>query len=157
MSEIEYEQCREEFVFDGSWRDIYIFNTSIDDWNAVLEVLSAYKHEYFIDGEPRTLPKPLDSNHFVDRHEYSCTLKSFYYCLQVNCHFFTDEMVELDIDPREVKDQASLDHLLAIMRLLGDKTNKDVVLTPENCEHVVIFRYIPRLKVVMYYPTTAGH
>lgn len=152
MSEIEFERCREEFVFDGSWRDLYIFDTTIDDWNAIAKILTTYKHEYFVDSDPDKLPTVFSPNFFVDR-QYSCVLKTYFQSLQVNCHFFVVDEIELDIDPREIKDQGSFNELMALMRLMGERVDKDVVLTPENAEEIAILRYNARTRLLEYHPS----
>ncbi len=66
------------------------------------------------------------------------------------CHFFAQNEIEFDIDPREVHGQKQLDALLGFMQLLSDATGKDVVLTPENCREVVVFRSHPGVLDVEY-------
>jgi len=53
--------------------------------------------------------------------------------MQLNCHFFQNDDIELDLDPREVTGQAQLDALLEFMRDIGRTTSASVVLTPKMC------------------------
>jgi hypothetical protein len=48
-----------EFEWDGSLRDIYIFKTSLDDWQKPLDFIRAgrYTFEYKMDGDAVDLPE----------------------------------------------------------------------------------------------------
>ncbi len=61
--------------------------------------------------------------------------------LLFNCHFFTDEEIEFDLDPREVKGQDTLDAVLTFMRGIGQAVGKRVILTPESLVVVLLARY----------------
>ena len=57
-----------------------------------------------------------------------------------NCHFFTPEEIEFDIDPREVVGQTELDGLFGFMSCLAEAVGQDVILCPENCSQTTVFR-----------------
>jgi hypothetical protein len=63
--------------------------------------------------------------------------------VQLNCHFFCLDEIELDVDPREVVTEA--DHLgvLNFVRDLSNSCNLPAVLTPENCQESPFLRYVP--------------
>ncbi len=61
------------------------------------------------------------------------------------------EEIECDIDPREIASQADLNALLDFVRRLGDKTQKQVVITPENGRHEPILTYAPDSKTFEYH------
>ncbi|MFO0962656.1 MAG: hypothetical protein U0625_07075 [Phycisphaerales bacterium] len=71
-------------------------------------------------------------------------------------HFFSIDTIELDLDPRDVSSQASLDLLLAFMRRLGLATAKRVILAPENMPDHPIFRYEPERDAFVRTPTEHG-
>ena len=52
--------------------------------------------------------------------------------LPVNCHFFTAEEIELDLDPTEVLDERSLQPVTALLVELGRLLGKRVILSYEN-------------------------
>jgi hypothetical protein len=56
---MNWEQYQKEFEWDGSLRDIYIFKTSLDDWQKLLDYIKAgrYTSEYKIDGDAVALPE----------------------------------------------------------------------------------------------------
>jgi len=50
----------------------------------------------------------------------------------VRCHFFQDDEVENDIDPRNITSYAVHQHLMNYLTRLSQALGKEVVLTPEN-------------------------
>ena len=60
-----------------------------------------------------------------------------------NCHFFTPDEIEFDIDPREVVGQPQLDGVFEFMRSLAQSVGRDAILCPEGCSQIVIFRVRP--------------
>jgi len=149
---IAWESVTQEFAFDGSWLDIYVFDVDIQAWQRVLDQLrqSGYELVYRRAGDVSELPNaaleafPADGD--ADRL-LSVKLAG----VLANCHFFACEEIEFDIDPREVQGQRQLDALLAFMRLLSDATGKDAVLTPENCREIVVFRSRPNHSTIEYH------
>jgi hypothetical protein len=153
MDEIAWETVRDEFAFDGSWRDIYILGTTIADWQGILDAIrsASYRLTYFHADRPTELPMnatdafPLPGQ--CDRH-----LSVWFADVLANCHFFTVEEIEFDIDPREVKGQHELNAMFGFMRCLAQATEKEVVLTPENAPEIVIFRVSPGKPAIEYQP-----
>ena len=72
--------------------------------------------------------------------------------VRVNCHFFTPEEIEFDLDPAEVNDPANLDGLFAFMKGLATAVGKEVVLTPENMREIAIFRCRPGADQIEHVP-----
>ena len=138
---LAWEKVRKEFEFDGSWRDIYIFETTMSDWQRMLNAVRRVPHhvEYFRGGQPTEFPvEAIDA--FPLDGECDRLLSVSFAGLLANCHFFSTEEIEFDIDPREVKGQSELDALFGFMRMLADAIGKEVVLTPENFRNAIIFR-----------------
>jgi len=61
--------------------------------------------------------------------------------MRVNCHFFTREEIELDIEPSEVDSEARCLSLLAFIKGIAERVGKDVIMTPENMQETVLLRY----------------
>lgn len=149
---IEWNTCREDFIWDGAWRDIYIHNTTIKDWNLVYDRLrSAYALKYFVDGSRKPPPLTVEEA-FETRNTAMALLSVDVGGIIVNSHFFQGEGIEFDIDPREVDSQRALDELLKFLKTIGEACEKPVSLTPENLpEHPIIvfdpgvgnFKYLP--------------
>jgi hypothetical protein len=152
MRSLAWDSVRGEFTFDGSWRDIYVLGTDLAGWQRMLNGLRAtrYNLSYFRDGKPVELPAraedafPLEGE--CDR------LLSVRFCgVLANCHFFTPDEIEFDIDPREVVGQPQLDGVFGFMRCLAESVGRDGILCPENCPRAVVFRVRPGASVVEHH------
>ena len=140
---MNWEQYQKEFEWDGSFRDIYIFETSLDDWQNLLDFISAnrYEFEYKINGDAVALPERADTIFECKNYRSLLTVKVG--DLILNCHFFTLNEIEFDFDPRDVKDERELEELFDFLRQLCRISNKQTVLTPENGPKLWIFRFSP--------------
>ena len=133
-----------EFEWDGSWRDIYVVGTTVDDWQRVLDALKMLSPgpSFYINGDLAPVPVRVEDV-FEQR-----AVSSFLLTLEVGgvglkCHFFDDEEIEFDLDPREVKGPTEWKALSDFMRLLADWTGKVTTLTHENTKSAVILAVAP--------------
>jgi hypothetical protein len=140
---VNWEQYQKEFEWDGSLRDIYIFKTSLDDWQKLLDFTRAgrYTFEYKIDGDAVALPERAAT--IFERENSRSLLSANVGNLLLNCHFFTADEIEFDLDPREVKVERDLEELFDFLRRLCRISNKQTALTPENAPELWIFRFNP--------------
>jgi hypothetical protein len=145
MANIAWESVQHEFSFDdGSWRDIYVAGVGYQDWQRVFDRLRHENYElvYHRDGEVVEFPTAaIDA--FPAHDDPLSMLWVKFAGIQANCHFFTPDEIEFDIDPREIQGQGQLDALFAFLQLLADATGKPAVLTPESGQDTVIFRAQP--------------
>jgi len=141
---LSWEAVHREFYCDGSWRDIYVLGTNMDDWQRMLDAVRAspYQVQYFRHSKPVELPAEA-AEAFPLPDECDRLLSVTFSGVLANCFFFTDDEIEFDIDPREIKGQDELDSLLEFMHRLADGVGKDAILTPENMREIVIFRVRP--------------
>ena len=63
----------------------------------------------------------------------------------MNCHFFTEQEIELDLDPRELPADEDILRLTHFMALVGDGLQREVLLTYENGPEGPIVRYSPNV------------
>ena len=150
---LSWHQVRDEFDHDGSLRDIYVLNTTAAHWQRMFDWLrqSAYAVEFRRAGVPAILPATFNEAMAIAKTE--CALLSIsLMSLNVHCHFFTPEEIELDVDPREIAGQTDLEALLAFMIGLSSATGQDAILTPENVSEIVIFRARPDSSDVEWTP-----
>jgi len=152
MKQLTWNTVNRAFEFEaGSFRDIYLLGTDLDAWQRMLDGLSARQYElaYFRDDQAIELPP--------DAIEVFASLPECYHQLsvnlcqvQANCHFFTPDDIEFNIDPREVKGQSELDAVFAFMRCLADSASMDAILTLEDSPDGVIFRVCPGQNEIDY-------
>lgn len=129
------------FHQDGSLRDIYVRNVTVDHWEKFLDFLrsSGFGLRYFRDGEATQLPS--SAAHILADKSCSHNLAIDVGGVVVCCHFFGTEEIELDIDPRGVTSPSAVDRVLDFMGRLGACLARDVILTEENSPEDVWFRY----------------
>ena len=148
---IRWETCKQDFKFDGAWLDIYVFGTTIEDWQSLFNVLQAsYTFAYSVDGKPQQFPKTIEEVFSVRKS--ACPALSFLVGrISVACHFFHDKEIEFDIDPRGVTSQAELDVLLNFLCLIGNTIHRSVILTPENGPEHPILTYNSESKTFLFH------
>lgn len=154
IAPMDWSQIAPDFRADGSLRDIYICGTSMDDWTCVWAALTVEPSslEFTIDGEPRTPPAAVTEVFMLGRAHSLCAS----YTLgqqRLNCHFFCEEEIEFDLDPRDVVGLDEAKQLAEFMKSIGRATSKEVRLTPENEAGSTIARYEPATDEVVWTPT----
>lgn len=138
---IDWSLQKADFAADGSLRDIYIENATIDDWKLVVDIIQRgdYGARLQRGGGDVAMPDNFESLFDTeDRHFLRFRVSG----VGLDCHFFAPGEIEFSFGPDEVTED-KLHGLLAFMIDLGDATDKAVIMTPENCEESPIFRYAP--------------
>lgn len=149
---MKWEDYAVEFRGDGSLRDIYVLESSLADWQILLDFLhsSDYKLRYLW-GAPENLPKNAVEV-FGRESEDKGLLCVESGELSLNCHFFYNDEIEFDLLPNEVTDEERAEAIFDFMRQLGRTLNKDVILTPENERSMPIFKFSPATQELEYFP-----
>jgi hypothetical protein len=131
-----------QFVPDGALRDIYVLATAGVEWCAFLTALSDSSYHYEVKGfagEAVDLPKTYNDA-IEEKEGRRYFLKIFVNGIQLNCHFFTDEEIELDLTSKEVATDDEFQKLFAFLVWLSKVVRKEVILTHENVQDAVIMR-----------------
>ena len=153
---IDWKMCKQDFEWDGSWRDIYVFHTTLEDWRLLFALLrSDYQLEISTDGTVQSLPTANDDLLALPQ-EFLPHWRFRVGGLRVVCHFFSSDQMEFDVDPREITSQTGLDTLLGFVQRLGDFISKPVVLTPENGPEIPIITYDPKTRAFQYHEIAAS-
>jgi hypothetical protein len=141
---------------DGGLRDIYVFGTTPEDWETAYRFLIArYPHLFRLDGVEVVAP-PHVHPILGAAHDAAVLLALHVDGLHVNCHFFTADEIELDLDPREVVDDRSFQAVTLLLSGLGRLLDKRAVLTYENSEDAVILEYAPGADAVRHHRPRFG-
>lgn len=136
-------------------RDIYITPATLHDWRVLYPLLLDFPEvEYSVDGVIQTPPTSV-AQAFAFRPSGSPMLRFRIGRTLVVFHFFSEEEVECDIDPREISSQADLDSRLGFVRQLGDATRQRVIITRENVRDEPIISYEPNTGVFQYHEAVA--
>lgn len=140
---IDWETCKADFEWDGSWRDIYVLDTKPEDW---VELFSMLRKDYVRSNElDEEASLPSSNEEVLNAAKTSSKNWNFRVGrILVVCHLFALTRIEFDIDPREVLGQPDLDSLCQFLQRLGDALGKSVILTPESFAECPIITYEPR-------------
>ncbi len=138
----EVDILKDIFYQDGSLRDLYVCETTADDWQQLISFLRGgiYQVAYEIDGV--RMPLPPDYGEIEKKIGAVTQLLSINVdgvCL--NCHFFWTSGIEFDLLPTEIDTEEKAEAVFRFMAEVGQLLRKDVILTPENMQENPIVRY----------------
>jgi hypothetical protein len=155
---MDWQSIASAFEADGSLRDIYVLETSMAEWQKVCQALRKLQPPplFSIDGTEQPLPQDI-ADIFAGRSEHSPLLSVNVGELLINSHFFQDDEIEFDIDPKEVVSLRQVEDIAAFMQMLGDAADRTVILTTENTKEAVIARYSPKVGKVIWTALEANH
>ncbi len=141
---MEWNKISADFEPDGSLRDIYIHEATLVDWQAVIDAIrkETPSFSFHTGGEPVEMPQNISNLFNLGPDDFCSTLYVAFGNGTLNCHFFTEEQVEFDLDPRDIN-AGLLPLLIDFMTLLGTTVGKPVSLTHENMPKAEIMRFAP--------------
>ena len=147
MNDDPFVNSKKAFYVDGSFRDIYVFETGEHDWQKLLAYLRSgpYSLEFAVDDQPMPLPEHVETI-FTLRNDHSTALHIDKAHLALNCFFFTSEEIDFDLDPRDFQGNTAdqqISRLLEFLHTIGRVLNKAVILTPEGDRSFALFRFDP--------------
>jgi len=146
---IRPEEVPDVFVIDGSWRDLYVLDTTVEDWKEMLRLVRDRKtidYQFTTDGEAAAIPQDLepvfisDEAVFTNNARLPWSLVINLDGLGLTCLFFEDTEIEFHLDPRELNENRFFE-LLDFLESLGRRLKRDVLLTPENRSYDPIVKY----------------
>jgi hypothetical protein len=143
------EMSKVALEVDGSLRDIYVLETTLDDWRSALAMLIEAPYDAILDGSPLPSVLPDLRALFFAPGRPRSILSFRVGRVQMACHFFGEQEIEFDFDPRGLV-ATDLRGVLDFMERLGVRTGKPVMLTPENVRKCPIFRFDPRNGLIEY-------
>ncbi|WP_299427721.1 hypothetical protein [uncultured Shimia sp.] len=147
---MKWSDCKDAFRADGSLRDIYVRNTTEDDWNRLFAAFSKYEMTLFCDGDPSPeIEVPAAIFERCNEHHYR--LEMLAKGITFQCHFFTVDEIEIDVDPKEIKSQQDLDVVLDVMGAIGRALAKPVILTEEATQNYVWIAFDPATSACKYF------
>lgn len=129
---------------DGSLRDIYVQDTGAVHWERFDQLLSHYECSYAFDG----VVAPFPGSHSVLENREGSHLLSILLDgrIQIYCHFFIAEQLELDISPKEITGQFEHEEVLLFVENLARALKLPADITPENSEQKPFLTYSPNSK-----------
>ena len=140
---MNWTELKQKIYFkDGSFRDIYILQTNIEDNEKWADYVNeSYRIEWF-NGVTQADETKIDFaviKEFWNGNQDLCsTANVFIGKVQINNHFFIDTEIENDIDPREINTISDHECVVKYMTDLSNLLDKPVILTPENEQETIL-------------------
>ncbi len=115
-----------EFQHDGTLRDIYVLDVQLDHWEKAARFIIRQGYRIKFSGTWTQTAFPADlARLFPTGPESECTTLSIDVSeVLINCHFFTPDEIEFDLDPREIVDPSKLEAVFAFMSGLANAVGK---------------------------------
>ena len=154
---MEWNKISADFEPDGSYRDIYIHETTLADWQLVIDAIRKEIPSFSVhtDGEPVEMPQDISNLFNLGPDDFRSSLYVGFGNGTLNCHFFTEDQIEFDLDPRDMNAEL-LPSLIDFMTILGTTVGKPVSLTHEDMPEAEIMRFAPTAGRVDYVGPTFG-
>lgn len=149
---IKWSNCKNDFLKDGSLRDIYILEATVGDWQKLLNFIrTMYEASFSLNSKKIDFSDDVIKL-FWQNGKSGGQLNFFVQGIPIFCHFFSAEEIEFDFLPNDIKGQKELDSILMFVKEAGDLLDKDVLITPENVQENPIIKYSRKDKSFEYFP-----
>ena len=136
----KWDDIKSGFEIDGSLRDIYLENIDTAIWGSfIAEVkLSQYKFEFTHGDVVKEFPSDLITIKNMQQTNPTTLRLWITEKIQLNCHFFVETEIELDISPHDIQTESAYTQLLCFLKWLAIVTKGEVKLTHEGMQGQVI-------------------
>jgi hypothetical protein len=119
-------------------------STQEADWQHVVDLIrSRWPSSYSEDGERAPMPKSVGE--IFRQHETAAVLWAITPSsgIVINCHFFTTEEIEFDLDPKEILGQPQLDAVADFVEAIAHATEKLAIVCYENSPETAFMWFDP--------------
>ncbi len=140
---ISWETLKQKVYYsDGALMDVLVLDTKLEDWRIWVDFVNTnYRIEWF-EGSSETTKEKIDSDVVLEillgNLDFVSTSKIFTGKIQINSHFFWDEEIENDLDPREFKTIEEHNSLMKYLIKMSTVLEKEVIVTPENGREYIL-------------------
>lgn len=144
---MEWQILKEKiYYFDGAWLDIYVQNTTQEDWSKwVAYVNDNYKLSFY-NGQTETHEPKISFSTVTDYWSGKTDLCNDVTIeldkIIVKCYFFDDLEIENDIDTGDIKSIDDHYKLLSYLTDISKLLSKTVIVTPENTPEIILISAI---------------
>ncbi|WP_406825075.1 hypothetical protein [Pedobacter sp. KACC 23697] len=124
------------YYIDGSLRDIYVKDTSMEDWEKWIDLINTGYKVKFYNGLSGEIESQIDKSMVFDYWNGKTDLLSNVTIhlkdILVKCYFFGGDEIENDITPSEINSIEDHNRLVDYLKDVSACLDKEVMLTPEN-------------------------
>lgn len=140
---MDWQKIKDEiYSEDGSLRDIYVFNTTREDWKRWVDhVNNNYKtsiHTYDKEIYHDSIEFEIIENYWNGLYDFCSTASVCLNNINVKAHFFSEHEIENDILPNEITSLNDHHKVIDYMKELSKILDKPVLLTRENMREVIL-------------------
>lgn len=153
MPDLHWDQVQDLFDPDlmGALPDLFVPDATVQDWQAVLDLVTAsgWQWQFEIDGT--TYPLPTAASVFARAPRVETAKLNVWPVPGVLAifWFWSETEISFDVDLRELQGQQGVDTLCAFLRAIGSTLSKPALMAPEGggTKHTVL-GYDPALDKV---------
>ena len=139
---IEHLQKEIYFEDEGLLRDIYVLNTKITDWKKWVDIVNENYSVEFYNGQTKATENKINfkvvQDYMTGKTDLLNSATINLNGIDINCHFFTDQEIENNVDPIQIKTIEDHNRLLDYLQTVSTALNKRIILTPENSRDYVL-------------------
>lgn len=132
----DWDEFQEELEFlNGSLIDIVAVNADADTWPAALDLLFKESDIWILSrgGEILAVAPPRNYTEVeILKLNSTITGKFFFGAIQLNCHFFSTDDLELDADPRQIATEDAYHKLVDICGSLARRIGREIRICAEG-------------------------
>ncbi|MFE7126694.1 hypothetical protein [Streptomyces sp. NPDC057617] len=143
MSDLLWDdvKCFFDHEVMGALPDVHVADTSVEDWQAVLDLVAASGWQWQYSEGAVVGPMPPAEAVLSRPAEAECPELRVWPTSGVLAifRFYASEEIDFDVDLRELQGQDRLDVLCGFLRAIGGRLGKAAVMTPEgDADHPVL-------------------
>ena len=134
-----WEKIKTDIYYsDGSLRDIYVLDSTIEDWKKWIDFINEnhqVKFEYFDNQGNKKIESKInfyEVSKYWNNYENSISAEFLVGEVLLKCCFFSIDEIENDFFPEEVKTIEQHNLIIEYLKSISKILNKEVILTPEN-------------------------
>ncbi|GET25995.1 hypothetical protein [Prolixibacter sp. NT017] len=128
------------FEADGSLRDIYVQDISLQEWEKLIDHLNDNFNLTYSDNDKIDKKYVLrylqDTSGEMESKSLTINLGQ----IKVNCYFFISEQIEFDIDPKDVNSLNDFEKIEKFMTSISEALQEQVTLTAANNPEFPLFK-----------------
>ena len=134
-----WEKIKTDIYYsDGSLRDIYVLDSTIEDWKKWIDFINEnyqVKFKYFDNQGNKKIESKINFDEvskYWNNYENSISAEFLVGEVLLKCYFFSIDEIENDFFPEEVKTIEQHNLIIEYLKSISKILNKEVILTPEN-------------------------
>ena len=134
-----WEKIKTDIYYsDGSLRDIYVLDSTIEDWKKWIDFINEnyqVKFEYFDNQGNKKIESKINFDEvskYWNNYENPISAEFLVGEVLLKCYFFSIDEIENDFFPEEVKTIEQHNLIIEYLKSISKILNKEVILTPEN-------------------------